>query len=416
MRVSLGTVTRAYAEARRRGLVIGQRRRGTIVAPERGADSPLASIVSEPSGAIDLAANWPIYAADPDPTAALREIASRPDVRSLLRYPPPEGGARHRAAGAAWLRSQGVKIDPEALLVSGGAQHGIFLSLAASTIPGDTLLVESLTYPGVLAAARTLGLKVRGVAIDEQGLVPEALEAAFAGSDAKVLYCVPTVHNPTTAILSEARKRQIADIVEQHRGWIIEDEIHRSLVEAPTPTLYELAPERTMLVTAASKALAGSLRVGFVTAPSALGQALLSAVQSSVFAVCPLGAELFATWLENGTVTKTVIKKRRSAERRQRLAFDALAEVDGVRLRGDPAAYFVWLTLPTGRSATRLAADARDRGVRVLPRSAFSAEPDGPDDGVRLCIGSPEDEKALTKGLNTVVDLLRRPQTELAIF
>ncbi|MEL7369107.1 MAG: PLP-dependent aminotransferase family protein [Myxococcota bacterium] len=405
--VALGTVTRGYASARQRGLVVGQRRRGTVVALDPGVDARMASIVGGPPSEIDLAANLPIYAADPDPSEALREIARRPDVRQLLRYPPPEGLPRHRGAAAQWLQAQGVPVVARDIVLSGGAQHGILLALAAVARPGDAVFVEALTYPGVLAAARMLGLNVVPVAIDEQGLDPDALAEAFARHPARALYCIPTLHNPTTVSLSEDRKHRIATIVDRHQSIIIEDEIHRALVPHPrVRTFYEMLPERTVLISAASKSIAGGLRVGFVAAPAALRPPLLSAVQASAFAVGPLGAELFATWLEDGTLSRTLTQKRKEAARRIRLVHDELDAVPGVHVRTADHGYLAWVTLPQGRSASSLAAQAQQRGVRVAAKAAFCATPFGDDDAVRLSVGTAERKDSLVSALRTLKAIL----------
>lgn len=404
--VALGTVTRAYASARRRGLVFGQRRRGTVVASEGPVDNPLASLMKTPPSRIDLAANLPLYAADPDPSLALREIAGHPDARQLLRYPPPEGLPRHRGAAAQWLQEQGLPVRSEDVMVVGGAQHGIFVALAATTQPGDTVLVEALTYPGVLAAARMLGLNVRGVAIDGDGLVPEALDAALTETDARVLYCIPTVQNPTTATLPASRRQAVVQIIERHHVVLIEDAIHRALVTEPETSLYARAPERTILVSGASKVVAGGLRVGFVAAAPSFHPELRSAIQASSFAISPLTAEVFATWLEDGTLARTVREKRRQAARRIRLVHDELGDIPGIEVRADPQSYIVWLVLGAGRSASQLAEEALARGVRVLAARHFRPDPGGEDHALRLCVGSAEDLPQLRSALRELRRLL----------
>ena len=418
LRVALGTVTRAYASARRRGLVIGQRRRGTVVATPRAAENPLASLTSllgERDESIDLAANLPVYAMDPDPSEALRQIASRPDVRQLLRYPPTDGLPRHRAAGTTWLKGMGVDAAPDDLTVCAGGQHGIIVSLAATARPGDTILVESLTYPGVQAAAQHLGLKLRTVAIDDGGLIPDAVEQAFKETDARVLYCVPSIHNPTTATLSNARKQRIAQLAERHGRWIIEDEIHRALIPKPTPALRAYAPERTLLISAVSKVVAASLRLGFIAHPKSLRTPLRTAVQATALAVCPLGGELFTTWLEDGTVQKTITRKRREVQRRQTSVANALKKVPGIRLRANTNAHLAWVELPTGRNASQLASDAKERGVRILPKTAFTCG-QGTDDAIRLCVGSAEDGDALDRALDILTELLLNEQPPTLVF
>ena len=126
----------------------------------------------------------------------------------LLGYVPPPGHLRHRQAIAAWLAQLGVPVKPERLALTAGAQHGMVTALAAVTRPGDTVLVEELTYSGMKQVAQLLHVKVRGVAIDAEGLRPDALDATCRTARARVLYCMPRLQNPMSAVMSDKRRRQ----------------------------------------------------------------------------------------------------------------------------------------------------------------------------------------------------------------
>ncbi|MEL6183925.1 MAG: PLP-dependent aminotransferase family protein, partial [Myxococcota bacterium] len=353
---------------------------------------------------------------DPDPSPALREIAGRPDVRQLLRYPPPEGLERHRGAAATWLREQALPVQAEDILLVGGVQHGLFVALSALMRAGDTLLVEALTYPGVLAVARLLGLDVRGVEIDEDGLVPEALERALSETGARTLYCVPTLHNPTTAMLPPDRRAAVVDIIARHHALIIEDEIHRPLVPRPHTSMFALAREHTVLVHGTSKGVAGGLRLGFLAAAPRFHPELRSSIQASAFATSPLGAEVFATWLEDGTLAETVARKREQARRRIRQVHRAFEGVPAISVRADPRGYIAWVRLTDQRDAATVAAEALARGVRVLPRGEFQPEPTVPADAFRLCVGSAEDETQLDGALHVLRTLLIEAPKAIPVF
>src|SRR5262249_939288 len=164
--------SRAYADARRRGLVSGEVGRGTFV---REASAPVLAPRAERAGAVvDLGANVPLAAPAPDLRRALRALAARRDLPDAPRYPAPAGSARARAAGSRWFARLGVETTPERVVVCAGSQHAILVALATLAGPGETILAEAVTYPGLLAAARLLGLRVRPVRIDEHGIVPDA--------------------------------------------------------------------------------------------------------------------------------------------------------------------------------------------------------------------------------------------------
>src|SRR5512143_165666 len=185
--VTVGTVSRAYAEAARRGLVSGEVGRGTFVrgAPDDDAGSAPAD------GLVDLGQNHPPDSAIlPQRTALLEALARltvRRDVGRLLDYPAAGGNPADREAGAAWIGRAGLEASPADVLVCTGSHHGLTIVLATLLEPGDLLLTESLTYAGVKAVAGLLHLRLRGLPIDEHGLRPEALDQACREGGAKAL-------------------------------------------------------------------------------------------------------------------------------------------------------------------------------------------------------------------------------------
>jgi len=125
LEVSIGTVTRAYTEAERRGLVSAEVGRGTFV-----RNLELEGVLSgQPGdaagGIIDLSLSYPIESENPDLAAALRVIADRADVSQLLRYEAPRASERHVNAGVAWLRACGLTVSPDVVSITVGAQHAI---------------------------------------------------------------------------------------------------------------------------------------------------------------------------------------------------------------------------------------------------------------------------------------------------
>jgi hypothetical protein len=215
-----------------------------------------------------LSLNFPIVGLAPDLASALRTLAKRPDHAELLRYQPHAGAQRHRAAGAAWARRYGVTAAPEQVLVCAGAQHAMLTIFSALAKPGDRVLTEALTYPGMKALASLLHLSLEAVAMDGEGLRPRRARGAAprARAPSSCTACRRSTTRP--ARCSDARRRAIADLARAHDVAIIEDDVHRFLV---FPTRHHRspssAPERTYRIAGTSKAIAGGLRAAFVTAP-----------------------------------------------------------------------------------------------------------------------------------------------------
>jgi len=403
--VTIGTVSRAYAEAARRGLVSGEIGRGTYV-------RTLSPVVTQAmSGAtpdvdafIDMTLNFPPLADPADAlVATLQAMAADPASPILMRYQPNAGMPAHRAAGAEWLRRSGVSAAPEQVLITAGAQHGIVVVLAALTRPGDRILTEEITYPGLQMITRMLGLQLDPLPLDEHGIEPDALEAACRRGGHRALYCIPTLHNPTTATMPAERRQAIVDITRRHDLPIVEDDIFRRLAPSPPPPLSALAPELVYHVTGLSKTTAPGLRVGFVAAPPAAVDRLASAIRTTCWVAPPVAVEIASRWIADGTAERILEDaQRESAWRRQR----ALRALDRWDIRCAPGAMHLWMRLPDPWRSTDFAAEAKRRGLGVTPAEAFAIGRRAPAHTIRACFGSLPNRAVLEQALGLLTDLL----------
>src|SRR5262245_36097025 len=173
--VTVGTVSRAYAEAIRRGLVSGEVGRGSFVRREASDLAREDQEQGEDAALIDLGLNFPLVGEEERRLAgSLAALSVGRSLAGLLEYKPHGGTLRHRAAGASWLARTGLDAPAEQVLVCGGAQHAMAVIFSALTRPGDTILTERLTYPGMKALAEMLHLKLAGIEMDDEGLLPGA--------------------------------------------------------------------------------------------------------------------------------------------------------------------------------------------------------------------------------------------------
>jgi len=404
----VGTVSRAYAIAAQRGLVTGEVGRGTYVrGVERrpGRANPVGDGGSE---LISLTINAP---PDPLPRTLLGEALARlgadpAGLQELLAYAPKAGFAEHRAAAAQWLGRVGLPAEPEGVLLTGGAHQAITIALAGLTRPGDTLLIEALAYAGVGPIAARLGLGLRGLPLDEEGLVPEALEAAARVGGARVLFVNPTVHNPTTATMSPARREAIAALVRKHDIAVIEDDVYGLLPADRSAPIATLAPERTVYIGSASKSVAPGLRLGALLAPQRLLQPIADA-QRDLFLICPpLLAELFARWLADGTADRLARAQRDEAAVRQRIA----REILGSRTyQAQPTSYHLWLPLPAPWRASEFAAAVRERGVAIDASPTFAVDRLQTPHAVRVSLSAALNHERLRRALAILSATLDEP-------
>nr|XP_061804799.1 uncharacterized HTH-type transcriptional regulator RHOS4_30730-like [Nerophis lumbriciformis] len=323
----------------------------------------------------------------------------------LLRYPPPGGFPEHRETGAEWLKRFGAEVEADNVLVTAGAQHAIMVAIATVTRPGDTILSEASTFPGIKAVADTLDLRLLGVPMDRGGLLPDELEAFCKRYSPRALYCNPTLNNPTQTTLDGERRRAVVEIARRYDLLLVEDEVHRTLARDPPPLLAKLASERTFLLTSFSKAVVAGLRVGFLAVPPVWRERTAATLQATLIGVSPLNAEVFRCWLEDGTVDRTVRRRRREARVRHRLAAELL---DNYPVEASGEGHLLWLPLPESWASAELALELRRRGVTVASAETFAVPPSLPARAIRLCLGSAE-QSVLRRGLGIVAEVLAAP-------
>ena len=405
--VTVGTVSRAYAEAERRGLVVGEVGRGSFVRAGSRSAVTLAMPNLAPAQTIELGINRPpVHLVTPEFSAALAELAEAEDLDDLANYQAHTGRWEHRVAGSAWLARRGLDIPADRVLLTSGAEHAITAAFMAFTDPGDSLMVEQYTWSGTRALAGLLRLTLRPVAIDEYGILPEAFEATCKTTGARMLYITPTVHNPTTATLPDDRRREIARIASIYGVTIIEDDLYGFLEESPPPPLATYAPERSIYITGASKCVAPSLRVGFAAMPEDRIGRFSAAARATNWMAPPLMAEIFARWIGNGTADRLAERIRREAAERQRLAASHLR---GRRYQASTASLHAWLHLPEPWRASDLVEAAKARGVSLAPTDLFVPGRCETPHAVRLSLTATATQNELERGLGVVADILQAP-------
>lgn len=397
--VTVGTATRAYAEAAQRGLVAGFTGRGTFVVQHR----PDVDVMSADNGRQhNLGFIAPFEYLNPPLAEAVSRLEGR-GLDDLTCYQQPGGLMRHRRAGAAWAARYGVHVPPENLLICAGAQHALLSVLASLFKPGDRIAAEQLSYPLLKQLAQRLRLHIVPVRMDRGGIVPEALEKACRNGVIKGLYLMPTCQNPTLAQIPEWRRHELVDICRRHDVLIIEDDVFALALEHDLPAFAALAPERSCFIAATSEALSGGLRIAYLCPPEACRAALEQTISYTISMAPPLMAELAAMWIEDGTADSVLAAKRAEARARNALARRLL---DGFALETRTTGFFCWLKLPEPWTSQAFADAARRRGVIVAEGDHFLFGHSAPEQGVRLALGGCRSRAELEQALAVIAALL----------
>ena len=409
--VTIGTVSRAYAELERMGLVVARVGDGTFVRQrdlERKRDIGFSNFVEERPEQFDMSRNMHIPGAETSLLAqSLLELARNPQtLAEMTLYTPDAGLPRYRQAGARWLAHGDFRPQAEQVLCVNGGQHGLLCTLMALLRAGDTLVTEQLTYPGLISAARMLGIKLLGAAMDEEGLIPAALDELCRQHRISALYCTPTLQNPTTGVLSVARREAPVAVCREHNLLIIEDEAHAVLVEDRPPPLSFYAPERSVLIGSLSKAVAAGLRVGYLHAPVPLISRIAAALRGSCWMATPLAMELASGWIESGVAEKLLGQQIIEIGRRKQLVEGLL---EGLSYRTHPQCPHFWIEVPEPWRASDVEAELKLKNYLVATAEAFAVGRAAVPQFVRASVSNAShDDALLLQGFQALSNSLRQ--------
>lgn len=398
--LSVGTVSKAYREAEQRGIISGRVGQGTFV---RHTPARVEAAASE--GPINLALNVPPSGREVRFLSdVLGDIAGPRELSPLLDYHPHGGVVRHREVIADFVSEGAFPLTPSRLFLCNGAQHAIDVALRLVSKPGDTILVDALTYSGFKAVAAANQMTLVPVAMDDEGLIPEALEEASRASGARVLYTMPTLQSPTTRTMSVQRREIIAAMAERLKLWIIEDDVYGFFVPRRPVTLAELAPGRTFYVTSFSKCVAPGFRLGTLTTPVGFTEKTDLLMHASAWFVTPALSEIAVRLIESGRLAELIAERRVQAVERHRIFTGIFG---GEAVQPEFPGFYGWLKLRGEWSAMGFFSAARSIGILVTPPDASSVDEADPG-GIRICLGGLQDLSMLDTALRRLERLAEK--------
>jgi DNA-binding transcriptional MocR family regulator len=404
LQLNYTTVARAYAEARKRGLLDARAGSGTFVRG-RTQTLPLAG-----GSSVEMSMNMPPE--PPELAARLRESAASlfasADPYRLLRYQDFGGTPADRAAGRSWLKQRLPDCNDDTVLVCPGIHSALVALVSQLTRPGETICLDALAYPGIKAIASQLGVRLQALPRDEEGPLPHAFEALCKSEKPGAFYCNPTLQNPSTLTLSTQRREALADVALRYSVPIIEDDAYALLPQDASVPLAVLAPELTYYVNGLSKNFGAGLRVAYLSTPTARQtQRIAGALRATTVMPSPFTMLLATQWINDGTAQDMLGAIRAEANARQAIAAQ---ELSGWQYDAHPDGFHLWLPIPPhcGWSASELALQLRNQGVGAVAGAAFSTD-GNPPNAIRVCLGGPQDRDDCRDALQRIADRLEHP-------
>jgi len=441
--VNRNTVISAYQELEVEGLVMSHVGRGTAVRvhmpggalsaraqrPERMRVEALLSTTwrsaypqlpagaeqfletTEPQGTISFASHDPELSLFPvKEFAGCMQSAMRKYGGDLLAAGPARGFAPLLEYLPGFLARRGIQCTDREVMIVNGIQQALSIVGKLFVDPGDTVIMENLSYPGALGVFRTLQASCVGIPIDDDGIRVDLVETVLSRRSAKLIYIIPTYHNPTGAVLSVERRERLLDLARKHQVVIVEDDyVHELSFDGREILPLKARDEQdgVIYLGSFSETLCPGIRLSWIVAPSAIIDRLLLIRQFADLYSNRILQGALLEFCQQGLLERHLKRKQAVYRKRRDRMLEAMknhfpSEAKWKKPRGG---LFQWVDLPRSIDALSLLLKARERGVIFAPDRLFSVE-EWERAGLRLGFTG-VDEAMIEKGIGILGDVLR---------
>ncbi len=419
--VTPGTVARAYQIATQEGLLEAAVGRGTFVSTQSRRLGPTEPLYRAPltdpddhDGIVDLRSpQLPDVGQSAALARAMAEAAASLGAQ-YLEYPGLRRDRYCREAALEWFAhcSMQGRIDADDLVLTHGGQNGINIVLQCC-LRGErpVVLCEELAYPGFRHAVRLARAEVVPVALDDEGMVPEALDAACRRHGGQVVCVTPDAQNPTAVRMGSARRAAIAAVARRHDLQIIEDDCYTAPVSG-LDALRVIAPERTWHVTSLSKTISAGMRFGIVVAPEGMGEAGRLTAQHSFFGLPRPVTDIVTRLFSSGEAMALRQGAQEVMSRRLQMVVQAMGAQDIV---WQPGLSFIWLRLPIGWRASTFARMAEAEGVLLRSADEYVLADGHAPNAVRIALSGGVAEERLMRAIARLREMLENPPRDLPV-
>ncbi|MEP5758164.1 MAG: PLP-dependent aminotransferase family protein [Litoreibacter sp.] len=400
LKVTPGTIARAYSVLVEAGVLDAVVGRGTFVA----AQKTLSHIPDWPD-VVDLRSpKLPDVGQSEVVRRALRKI-SHMSTPLLQMYPTASTDLSAREAVMKLCEHKVLGgLSVEDVILSHGGQNAISL-IFQTVLHGEApvVLCEDLSYSGFRHAARLMRAQIIGLASDEEGIIPEAFEAACRTHKPQLLCTSPEVLSPTTLRTGLERRKRLVQIARTYDVQVLEDDCY-AMIDSGLPSYRALMPERGWYISSISKLLTPALRIGYVFAPVGQGRELRRTGQYSFYGIATPMTELTSELLNDPQLDELLNSVRTSVAKLVQILVNGLGAYDLYWREGVP---FVWLSLPRGWRAGAFASACEKAGVLVRPADEFALLDGRAPHAVRVSINgqiAPECYEAAIARMREILD------------
>jgi DNA-binding transcriptional MocR family regulator len=410
LKITPGTVARAYQLGIEEGLLEAQVGRGTFIRDPKPARGTVFGETHVEPHIVDLRnAAVPDFGQD-GIFDQLSEQVTFGGAHSMVRF-AGHNELETRSAMLTWMGLDHHRAKPEDLVLTHGSQNATvaaFMAILQGSAP--VIATDSLVLPGTRKAAALARAKIIGVTSDDEGMIPKALEELFRRDRPQILHVSANIHNPTTQIMSNARKSEIAEIARRFDIQIVEDDGQGKFFTDRPPSFLDFCPERVWHVSSLSRYLAAGLRSGFLLCPPDKGSAGRNVMQAISHSFSPVISQLSCLLITSGHADTLLDQIRDYRRDRVRLTVNQLGRWN---IHWNEAADFIWLELPEGWRGSTFSLASERAGIQVAPADIFLPDDASAPNAVRLTLGGKHSSAVFVDALDRMNHLLDSPPSEM---
>lgn len=340
-------------------------------------------------------------------TDIIKNAANKSYLQQLLNNNDPTGIPHQKSAALNWMESFGIHTDQEHIAIVSGAQNALAIALAALFEPGNRIATDLYTYSNFIELAKMFHIQLVPIPCDQFGMLPDELEKQCGQLNIHGIFLMPSCNNPTTVMISDFRKNELASVIRKHRLILIEDDIHAFLtagiISDYQQPMFNLLPEQTVYICGTSKSICSGLRVAYMVYGDALREKILKGIFNINVKTSSFDAEVITELILSGKAHEIVSQKKQLAHS----ANDIYLESFPLRkIVGHPLSFYRWLPIQGHNDGLQLETELNGHGIRVFHSDRFLSGQSTPEKYLRIALSSTNSLDELKIGLNILKNYL----------
>lgn len=397
--VNFTTITRSYKICELKGLIYVVTGSGTFVSPN--ATRSITISTDKFSGTcIDLGFVASFEQCNSMILETTKKVLEKRYLEQLLNYNDPTGMPHQKMAGLNWIETFGISVNTEHLAIVSGAQNALAITLSALFEPGNRIAVDFYTYSNFIELSKMFHIQLIPIPGDENGMLPDELENQCRLNDIHGIFLMPSCCNPTTIMVSDMRKKELAGVIKKFNLILIEDDIHAFLTSGIIADykhpMFQLLPKQTVYICSTSKSICSGLRVAYIVFDDKFREKILKAIFNINVKTSSLDGEIITELILSGKANEIVAQKKRLAQSSNEIFTEYFPQAPHI---GHPLSFFKWLPISENMNIQDFEATMLQKGIRVFHSDRFLSGSNMPDKFLRIALASTNSLDELRMGL-----------------